>query len=239
MAWAGTRGKDRDNVELQTKNIDYTVQALKLAEKLGCKKFIGTGSQAEYGRVEGKVSPNTQANPETAYGIAKLAAGRLSNVMANQIGIEHIWTRILSVYGPYDNENTMIMSSIREMLENKKSPEYTKAEQLWDYIYIDDVAKALYLIGEKGKNNSIYCIGSGKQEPLYSYIKEIKNQINKNIQLKLGAKEYGQNQVMNLCADITNLTEDTGFTPEINFEEGISKTIKWYKEKNKKEDAIK
>lgn len=235
LAWEGTFGNDRNNVDIQNLNVKYTLDAVKLAKKLGCKKFIGAGSQAEYGRVSGKLNSDTPANPDTAYGIAKLCAGKLSNILASQIGIEHIWTRILSVYGPYDNENTMVMSSIREMIKNVKSPEYTKAEQMWDYLYVQDIAKAIYLIGEKGKNNSVYCIGSGKQRPLYTYIEEIKNQINKNIKLNLGAKEYSKNQVMNLCADITKLTEDTGFIPEIDFEDGIKRTINWYRMKNREE----
>ncbi len=231
LAWDGTFGDSRNNVQAQLKNIEYTLDAVRLAKKLGCTKFIGAGSQAEYGRVEGILKPNTPANPENGYGMAKLCAGQLSRVLANQLGIEHIWTRILSVYGPFDNDNTMVMSSIIEMLKNNSSPDYTKAEQMWDYIYAEDVAKALYLIEEKGKNNAIYCIGSGTQRPLYQYIQEIKDNIDKNIKLNIGAKEYSENQVMNLCADISNLTRDTGFIPETNFKEGIIKTINYYKEK--------
>lgn len=233
LAWEGTRGEDRDNVDIQNRNIKYTIDAVKLAKKLNCKCFIGTGSQAEYGRVEGLISSKTPVNPETAYGNAKYCAGNLSRILANQLDIKHIWLRILSIYGPNDAENTMIMSSIKNMLENNESPEYTKAEQNWDYLYVDDMAKALYLIGLKGKNNSIYPCGSGKQKPLYEYIEEIKKQINDNIELKLGFKEYSKNQVMNLCADINALTQDTGFVPEIDFKEGIKRTIEWYKNYNK------
>lgn len=229
IAWDGTRGEDRNNIDRQLKNIEYTIKALKIAKKLGCNTFIGTGSQAEYGRVEGKITPDTIAKPETAYGVAKLCAGQMSRILANQLEIKHIWTRILSVYGPFDSENTMIMSSIKEMLKHN-SPEYTKAEQLWDYLYVEDAAKALYLIGQKGKNDSIYCIGSGKSLPLNMYINEIRNQIDPNIELMLGVKPYSANQVMNLCADISNLSKDTGFVPEIDFKKGIEKTIKWYKE---------
>lgn len=231
LAWDGTFGDSRNNVQAQLKNIEYTLDAVRVAKELGCTKFIGAGSQAEYGRVEGLIAPNTSTNPENGYGMAKLCAGQLSRVLAKQLGIEHIWTRILSVYGPHDNDNTMVMSSIKEMLKNSTSPYYTKAEQMWDYIYVEDVAKALYLIGENGKNNSIYCIGSGIQRPLYQYIQEIRDNINKSIKLNIGAKEYSENQVMNLCADITNLTKDTGFIPETKFEEGIIKTINYYKEK--------
>ena len=231
LAWDGTFGDSRNNAQIQLKNIEYTLDAVRVAKNLECTKFIGAGSQAEYGRVEGIIQPNTQTNPENGYGMAKLCAGQLSRLLANQLGIEHIWTRILSVYGPFDNDNTMVMSSIIEMLKNSTSPDYTKAEQMWDYIYAEDVANAFYLIGENGKNNAIYCIGSGIQRPLFQYIQEIRDNINENIKLNIGAKEYSENQVMNLCADISNLTKDTGFIPETKFEDGIIKTINYYKEK--------
>ena len=146
------------------------------------------------------------------------------------IHINHIWARIFSVYGPYDVQNTMVMSSIRTMIKENKSPNYTKAEQMWDYIYSKDVAKALYLIGEKGKNNSIYCIAQGEPKKLKEYIKEIRDSIDKSINLNLGIMPYNDKQVMNLQADISNLKNDTGFFPEYTFKEGIRETIKWYKE---------
>lgn len=96
----------------QLQNIQYTLDAVELASRIGCKKFVGAGSQAEYGRVEGVLSASTPVFPENGYGIAKLCAGQMSRILCEQKQIEHIWTRILSIYGPYDGENTMIMSSI-------------------------------------------------------------------------------------------------------------------------------
>jgi len=154
----------------------------------------------------------------------------MSRILANKYNINHIWTRIFSVYGPYDGQNTMVMNTIRTMIKDKKSPDYTKGEQMWDYIYSKDVAKAFYLIGEKGKNNSIYCIAQGKSKHLKEYIKEIRDNIDETIKLNLGLIPYNDKQVMNLQADINKLKEDTGFFTEYEFENGIKETIKWYKE---------
>ena len=230
LAWMGTFGEDRNKVFDQTQNIKYTLDAVELANRLGCKTFIGAGSQAEYGRTYEILTPNTLTNPENGYGVGKLAAGMMSRILANKYNIKHIWTRILSVYGPYDNERTMVMSSIKIMIDNNESPEYTKGEQIWDYIYSKDVAKALYLLGEKGINNKTYLIASGNSQKLSEYIKEIRDNINPNIELKLGYKEYNDKQVMNLEADISDLIKDTGFKPEYSFKKGIKETIKWYKE---------
>ena len=113
FAWAGTWGESRNDLYLQNMNVKYTLDAVALAARLGCHTFIGAGSQAEYGRVEGDVSPSTPTFPENGYGIAKLCAGQLSREAASRLGMRHIWARILSVYGPYDSEYTMVMSAIR------------------------------------------------------------------------------------------------------------------------------
>ena len=229
LGWAGTFGDARNDMFLQNNNIRYTLDAVGLAHRLGCTTFVGAGSQAEFGRVDGeKLSPSTRVNPENGYGMAKLCAGQMSRVLANHYGIKHIWFRILSVFGPFDGENTMIMSSIIKMISGE-TPEYTPAEQVWDYLYSEDAAKALYLGAERGKDGSIYCLGSGFARPLREYVEMIRDYICRDMELEFGTKPYADKQVMYLCADITNLKNDTGFIPENTFQEGVSKTVEWYR----------
>lgn len=233
LAWDFTARKFRDEPYRQNKNVNYTLDAVNLAFKLGCHTFIGAGSQAEYGRTgETAMSPETPINPDIAYGIAKYSAGKLSRLMCRDLGMKHIWTRIFSVYGPYDNDNTMIMYAINKLLAHER-PSFTKSEQLWDYLYCGDAAQALYLLGSKGKDKSVYCIGSGAIYPLYNYIYKIRDNINKELAIGIGDREYTENQVMHLCADVTNLIKDTGFQPRYSFDEGIKLTIGWVKSQNK------
>lgn len=233
FGWAGALGNDiRNNTDLQVSNIQYTLDAVKLAKKIGCETFVGAGSQAEYGFKEEKLSSDTTTNPITGYGIAKLAAGKLSRLLAEQLSIKHCWTRILSVYGPGDNQKTMVMSCINSIINNKPF-DTTNGDQLWDYIYSEDCARAFYLISKKGINGSVYTIGSGNAVPLKYYITEIKDNINPKFNIGFGNIDYYPNQVMYLCADISKLTEDTGFKPQISFDQGIKKTINWYKDNNK------
>lgn len=229
LAWSGTYGSSRNNVQAQADNIKASVTAVEAAHKLGCDVFLGAGSQAEYGLKSEKLTPNTTESPVNGYGIAKLCAGRLTRILCQQYGIKHIWCRILSVYGPYDSNKTMIMSSIINMLDGKHSS-YTKGEQLWDYLYIEDAADALFLSAKNGKDGSIYCIGSGNAFPLAEYIEKIRSYINPKLEIGLGDIPYSENQLMYLCADISKLTKDTGFIPKFTFEEGIKLTIEWCKE---------
>lgn len=228
FAWNGTYGSSRNDSYLQNNNIQYTLDAVTLAAQLGCTTFIGSGSQAEYGRTEDKLSSKTPINPENGYGIAKYAAGKLSGIYAKQLGLKHIWTRILSVYGPCDNEFTMIMSSIDKMLKGEYTA-FTSGEQQWDFLYCDDAADAFYNIAERGKDGAIYTIGSGSTRALKDYITVMRDSINEDLNIGFGEIPYVQNQVMKLCADISELTNDTGFVPQITFEKGISDTIKWCK----------
>lgn len=229
FGWDGTFGDSRNNIHGQLKNIQYTLDAVETANKLGCRKFIGAGSQAEYGRVEGRIKPSTPTFPENGYGIAKLCAGQMSRILCEQKQMEHIWTRILSIYGPFDGKNTMIMSVIGKLLNGEK-PELTRGEQQWDYLYAKDAGYAMYLLGEKGISGKTYCIGSGKTLPLAQYVRQLRDHISTELPLGFGEIEYAPKQVMNLCADISELTADTGFRPRYSFEEGIKETIDWYKE---------
>lgn len=228
IAWTHTDKDGRLNAVLQNENIKYTLDAVNVAKKLNCTTFVGAGSQSEFGKVETLISPDTPTNPEFAYGVAKYCAGKLSKEQCTSLGIAHIWVRIFSVYGILDAPHTMIRYVIDALLEGV-SPKLTKCEQMWDYLYVEDCARAFLLIGQNPINGVVYCLGSGIAKPLHEYVSIIKDTINPNIAIDFGAKEYGENQPMYLCADISSLTKDTGFLPKTSFEEGIKETLRWIK----------
>lgn len=229
FAWMGTIGDARNDMYLQNQNVRYALDAVGAAKRFGCKKFIGAGSQAEYGRVEGVLKPGTPAFPEMGYGIAKLCAGQMTRELAHQCGMEHNWVRILSVYGPNDGAQSMVMSTIHK-LQNGEVPQFTKGEQMWDYLYSGDAARAFRLVGEKGINGKTYVLGNGKARPLADYIKIIRDEVNPKAKLELGAIPYAPKQVMYLQADVEELRRDTGFKPEMRFDEGIKKILEGMRE---------
>lgn len=243
FGWAGTIGDGRNDGRLQALNIKYTTDAVILAHAMKAKAFIGAGSQAEYGRVEGRLTPSTPASPENGYGIAKLAAGQLSRMMCDRLDMRHIWVRILSVYGPYDGEATMIMTTIRQLIHGGR-PSLTEGRQIWDYLYSKDAAEAFYLLGHQATSmfdgageiadparfhGKVYCLGSGMGRPLKDYIRQMRDAIDPSLSLGLGEVPYSDKQVMHLEADISDLTNDTGFKPKVSFKEGIRETIEYVK----------
>lgn len=226
FGWEGTTGAAREDLYLQNRNVRYALDAVAAAKRFGCHTFVGAGSQAEYGRVSSALKADTPAFPETGYGMGKLCAGQMTREYAHQLGLRHIWTRILSVYGPYDNPQSMIMSVIRQ-LERGEAPALTRGEQIWDYLYSADAAKAFWLLGEKGVDGKTYVVGSGKARPLAAYIQEIREILSPQTELSFGAVPYGKKQVMYLKADPAELQRDTGFLPETEFRDGIKAIIEW------------
>ena len=228
FAWAHTIGEGRNDMSVQINNIRYTIDAVNAAAKIGCKVFLGAGSQAECGRVEGVIKPNTPCFPENGYGMAKLCAGEMSRVECEKLGLDHVWIRVLSIYGPHDGSMTMISTTIKSLL-NGEVPALTKGEQMWDYLYSKDVANGFYCAAESGISGSIYPLGSGKVRPLKEYVEIMRDAINPDLKLGFGERDYAPKQVMYLQADISNLKRDTGFEPKYEFEDGIKETIEWVK----------
>ncbi len=230
LAWAGTTGAARNNMYLQNQNVKFALDATLAAKRFGCSVFIGAGSQAEYGRVEGKLKADTPVFPEMGYGIGKLCAGQMTREYAHSLGMKHIWTRILSIYGPNDGMQSMIMSTIAA-LRNGDVPQFTRGEQLWDYLYSGDAAKAFRLLGKKGIDGKTYVLGSGKVYPLIEYIKIIRDIVAPKAELEIGAIPYAKRQVMHLQADITELQNDVDWNPKTSFEEGIKRIMDYMETK--------
>jgi len=225
LAWQGVYGSARDDGFLQCADIGNTLTAVKIAKALGCKKFIGAGSQAEVGIVNEKIGSNTIANPQTFYGIAKNTALNMSKLLAEKEGIEFNWGRILSVYGANDAPYTMVMTMLKKMLEGQVC-DLSSGEQIWDFLYSTDAAQAFYHIAKYGKNKKVYPVGSGIGKPLKEYILKMYEIVdNKKATLNFGAIAFNSQSIKYLCADMTDIEKDTGFKPKVTFEEGIKKTI--------------
>ncbi|MCM1185516.1 MAG: NAD(P)-dependent oxidoreductase [Lachnoclostridium sp.] len=224
LAWEGTFGAGRNDMYLQNLNVRYALDAVGAAKRFGCKRFIGIGSQAEYGVTNETLTPYTPTFPNMGYGSAKLCAGQMSRGYAQTLGISHIWVRILSVYGPYDRDDSMVMSTI-DKLKKGIVPQFTEGVQMWDYLYSADAARALRLIAEKGVDKKVYVLGSGNARPLSYYIETIRSIAAPQGRILLGAIPYSEGQVMYLRADISELKADTGFEPAWEFEDGIRAII--------------
>lgn len=228
MGWGGTFGSSRNDMHRQIANLDACIDAVQLADRLNCKKFVGVGSTNEYGNIDGKKHPDMPCNPNNGYGIMKYCAGKMALVECKKLGLEYNWCRIGSAYGPYTADYTLISGALARMLKGERV-KFTKAEQRWSFIYNGDVAKALYLVALKGKDGATYNIAGSESGILKDYIAQMRDIVNPMLEIGIGEIPYYENQVFNIEADISDLVKDTGYAPEYSFEEGIRETVKWIK----------
>ena len=220
LAWEGARRPYRDDVKIQKKNYAGAVNAMKLAEKLKCNFFLGSGSQAEYGVTNGLVDEDYPCHPDTEYGREKLHAYETLNKMAYKSGIKFIWTRIFSIYGRYDYSGTLIMSSLRKM-KNDESIEMTEGTQLWDYLHVVDAAKAMKLFAQTQCDSGIYIVAYGDYKPLNQFVREMKIITESKSELKFGSVPYGSAGPVNLMPNSEKIQKTLNWKPMISFTTGI------------------
>ena len=228
MVWAGMNPALRNDVETQVANLLYNVRVIEMMENHQIKKLIIPGSAAQYacsGRIIDGVG---ECAPSDLYSAAKASVFDYCKVLCKQKGIELVWTLITSIYGPGRDDNNLISYAIKSLLHGER-PSFTGLEQQWDYLYIDDLMKALYLLGEKGIGGKVYPIGSGEHRQMREYVQIIRDSINPELPLGIGDKPYKNPVIDNQIMDISELVKDTGFEADWAFDKGIKETIEWFK----------
>lgn len=232
FAWAGSAGSDRSNTKLQLQNVQWTIDALNFAKSIGCKRFVSAGSIIEYETMRACYTDGNKPGLGYIYGSAKMSAHTMAMSIAANIGIDLIWAEITNAYGAGEISSRLINTTIRKII-NRENPQFTSGTQNYDFVYIDDVARAFYLIGKNGKPFHSYLIGSGNAKPLKEFLLEMKESIAKDVDFIFGDVPFtGVNLDLSIF-DTKKTEKDTGFKAEISFAEGTKKTYEWLKKVEK------
>lgn len=230
LAWNGSSGEERDDFDIQYSNIKYTANAIKAAKACDCKKFVGAGSQAEYGVVHGVTKEDeTVPHPFMMYGAAKLATYHMGRVLAEQIDIAFVWPRIYSVYGVGENPGTLV-NYVIETLRNSGVPELSTCENMWNFMYITDCVRALRILGEKDGVGGIYNVASEDTRPLKEFVEEIRDIVAPDMKLGFGEKESNPERTFWLEPSIGRL-RNLDFKMRVTFVKGIAQKVgkRWSK----------
>lgn len=226
LAWRGVGGAERNAAFQITDNLPLTLDAVRLAAAIGCKHWLGTGSQAEYGNPNRRVDEAQACNPTTLYGMAKLSSCWAAHALSLASGMKMAWVRIFSTYGPGDAPEWLIPYLIREFAAGR-APRLTKCEQLWDYLHVADAARGLLCVAEQEKEG-IFNIGSGSAVALRKIVEQVGALANPKMKAEFGAVSYRPDQVMHLEADTSRLVRETGWKPQVDLETGLTETVTWF-----------
>lgn len=228
-AWNGVSSLTRDDWESQLTNIDFMYQLLKIAEINNIKKFISFGSQAEYGQFEGKITEEFPLNPTSSYGAIKLAASELLKVFCTEQQIDWYWFRIFSVFGEREDEKWLIPSTILKMLSVENEMDFTLGEQKYAYLYIRDFADSITKVITSKAPSGIYNLSSDMVFSLKDILFMIRDRVNPNFKLKLGALSYRPNQSMHMEGDSTKFINAFGKIDSSGFKIKLERVINSYR----------
>ena len=227
LGWYGVGSRYRNDPAQVSQNLYGSLKLLQVAREAGCQCWVGLGSQAEYGRYDGILAEDLPTRPETMYGVVKLCVGLLSQKLCDAYGIRFVWLRLLATYGPMDDPEHMIPYVILTLLRGQK-PTLTLGEQRWDYLYVEDVARAIWQVVTHPMVQGIFNLGSGEAYTVRNIVEHIRDLIDPGLPLGLGEVPYRPDQTMHLQADISKLKQVTGWSPHIDLDEGLRRTVKWF-----------
>lgn len=230
FAWSGSAGKDRANTRLQLDNVQWSVESIRAAKKLGCSRFVFAGSIVEKECLAAAYTGGNRPGLGYIYGGGKVAAHILCSSVAVAEGIDLLWGEITNAYGVGEVSPRLVNSTIRKCIAGV-SPEFTAGTQNYDFVYIDDVARAFRLIGENGKPFTSYVIGSSVAKPLKEFLIEMKDAIAPELPFKFGDVPFTGIDLPLSDFDCRKTEEDTGFKAGISFAEGCRRTFEWWKER--------
>ncbi len=226
FAWSGSAGEARSDISLQLQNARWTADCIMLAKNLGCNRFVNAGSIMELETVRAVFHPGNRPGAGYIYGAGKLAAHTVCKSLAADIDLDLLWAMITNAYGIGERSPRMVNTSIRKCIRGEKL-KFTAATQNYDFVYIDDVARAFRLIGEKGKPFHEYIIGSSAAKPLREFLLEMKEAIAPSLDFQFGEIPYTGMSLPLEDFDCSRTEKDTGFRAEISFGEGCRKTRNW------------
>lgn len=229
FAWAGSAGPARADTALQLNNAQWTVDALQAAKALGCSRFLCAGSIMEHETMAAAYTQGNRPGLGYVYGGGKLIAHVMCMSVAAQIGIDLIWPEITNAYGVGERSPRLVNTTIQKCIRNEP-PQFTSGVQNYDFVYIDDVARAFRLIGEKGKPFHEYLIGSSQAKPLREFLLEMQAAIAPELEFRFGDVPFTGIDLPLERFDGSQTEADTGFRAEISFAEGCKRTMAWWKE---------
>ncbi|MGU3371691.1 NAD-dependent epimerase/dehydratase family protein [Bacillus mycoides] len=229
LAAYGVNSAHTDYMHAIETNIIGTCNIIQAAKFVNCKKIINMGSSSEYGNKMEPIHENMLLTPVDIYGSTKAASTILAHQIASENNINLITLRPFGIFGEAEEPHKLFSYIILQVLQNK-DVNLTLCNQLRDYCYIENIIDACILaIENTNVQNEIFNIGSGNIYPLKHYVELLFKHLNTHSRPNYGAISSRTNERWIPEANIQKIKNSLFWEPRINIEEGIIKTINWYK----------
>ena len=199
------------------------------ARKSNLSTFIQISTDEVYGSIsEGSWHEEFPLRPNSPYAASKASADLIAQAYHRTYGMDVRITRCSNNYGPYQYPEKVIPLFITNLLQNKKVPLYGKGLNIRDWLHVTDHCRGIHLVLTKGKPGDYFNIGGGRELSNLELTKVILKAMKANEEsIEEVADRLGHDFRYSLNTE--KIEKQLGYKPEVIFEEGISKTIEWYK----------
>lgn len=201
------------------------------------KRFYHISTDEVYGSVEpGKYfTEETPINPHSPYSASKASSDHFVHAFDNSYGLPTLISRCSNNYGPFHFPEKLIPLLINNIINNKPLPVYGKGENIRDWLFVEDHARAIDTIFHKGKKGEVYNIGGNNEWKNIDLVNFLCRLMDK----KLGREDGTSSKLityvkdrpghdLRYAIDPSKLISETGWRPETTFEVGLEKTVDWY-----------
>jgi dTDP-glucose 4,6-dehydratase len=231
-------------VEFVMTNVIGTVNLLNAAKNLwqekmqhGSNLFYHVSTDEVYGSLgaEGMFTEETAYDPHSPYSASKASSDHFVRAYHDTYGLPAIISNCSNNYGPYHFPEKLIPLAIHNILHSKPVPVYGKGENVRDWLFVEDHAKAIDTIFHKGKTGDTYNIGGHNEWKNIDVIRLLCRIMDQKLGREKGESEklitFVKDRAghdLRYAIDSGKLQRELGWTPSLQFEEGLSRTVDWY-----------
>lgn len=232
----------KDPLAFAFTNVIGTVSLLQAAKeswqgRMEGKRFYHISTDEVYGSLgkEGFFTEDTPYDPRSPYSASKASSDHFVRAYYHTYGMPVVLSNCSNNYGPFHFPEKLIPLCIHNIINNKSLPIYGKGENVRDWLFVEDHARAIDLIFHEGKTGETYNIGGHNEWTNIDLVKELCKQMDVKLGRAPGTSEqlitYVKDRAghdLRYAIDAGKLQRELGWKPSLQFEEGLSKTIDWY-----------
>ena len=230
MGWKGAGSDSRSAAAIQKENAKDSLNAVQAAKALGCRRFVFTGSQAEYGVHDALMNEETGCRPTSPYGEAKLKVRIEAEALCRKLSMDYGHARIFSTYGIGDHPWSLLSTCVNTFLSGGVM-EMGACTQDWNFMYIDDAGRAVAMLCEYQKSlmeqGCVYNLGGPMDEtgPLKHFVETVYEMCGRKGSCVYGVRKPNAEGVVNLIPDLTKMKRVIGREPRVRFRDGMARVI--------------
>ena len=216
-------------VDFVLTNVVGTQTLLDAALRHGVEKFVHVSTDEVYGSIdEGSWDEEEPLQPNSPYSASKAGSDLMARAYFRTHGLPVCVTRCSNNYGPYQFPEKVVPLFVTNLIDGAQVPLYGEGANVRDWLHVDDHCRAIHLVLDGGRPGEVYNIGGGTELT------------NKELTgLLLDATGTGWDRVrpttdrlghdLRYSVDITKISEELGYRPQVPFEQGLAETVDWYR----------